>query len=134
VISIDLVADEARTYESLTGRSDYDLIRGGVEVLVNEARRDESAGAGMPSRWIVPRITRCDAVLDEIERFHDRWLLFAGACVIDAPPQSMSGPRIEALPLPRLARRRLELLHRRMDLRHGVITEPPVRCTMEVGA
>lgn len=134
VISIDLVADEARTYESLTGRGDYDLIRSGVEVLVNEARRDESAGAGMPSRWIVPRITRCDAVLDEIERFHDRWLLFAGACVIDAPPQSMSGPRIEALPLPRLARRRLELLHRTMDLRHGVITEPPARRTMEVGA
>ncbi|MCX5688873.1 MAG: hypothetical protein NTV94_03630, partial [Planctomycetota bacterium] len=134
VISVDLVADDAQTYESLTGIDCYESIRSGVELLVNSTRRDEAAGGGMPSRWIVPRITRRDAVLEQVERFYDRWLLFAGACVIDSPPESVAGPRIEALPLPRLARRRLELLHRTADLRQGTIAEPLQACIQEARA
>ncbi|MBL9000161.1 MAG: motility associated factor glycosyltransferase family protein [Phycisphaerae bacterium] len=88
VISIDMHTetgwDEARITE-------------GVDHLL----RSSPAGAcGLPARWIVPRITRRDAVYGEIERFYDRWLLAAGACVIDPLEHASEGERISPLPPP----------------------------------
>ena len=63
----------------------------------------------MPTPWIVPRITRCDAVYEEIESFYDRWLVLAGAAVIDplpVPAAAQAEGRIRPLPKPAGAARR----------------------------
>jgi hypothetical protein len=57
---------------------------------------------GRPHPWIVPRITRCDAVYEEIERFHDRWLMVAGSASIDPLPNAIAGQRIAPMPKPKL--------------------------------
>jgi len=116
VISLDLIADTPETYKAVSGRDDYVAVREAVELLIRESRVDEAAGGGLPSRWIVPRITRREACLDELQPFHDRWLLVAGASVIDPPPDDLATARIGALPLPRLAQLRRELTHARIDL------------------
>jgi hypothetical protein len=117
VISLDLIADSPETFRAVTGRSDFEATRHAAERLVNAARAEEASGAGMPGRWIVPRITRTEATLDELETFYDRWLLFAGACVIDAPAASQATARIASLPIPSLAQRRLAKFRLVRDLR-----------------
>ncbi len=124
VISLDLAADTEETYRLITDREDFAATREGGELLVCSARDGESDGSRLPSRWIVPRVTRCDAVLDELESFYDRWLMFAGACVIDPPRTDVVNERIAPLPLPALAAERARRLWASIDLRQGVIVEP----------
>ena len=116
VVSVDLVADSPATYAAITDRDDFDAVRSAMELLVRESRADEAEGGGLPSRWIVPRITRREECLDELETFHDRWLLLAGASVIDPPALDAATPRIGPLPVPRMARLRRDLTHVRIDL------------------
>jgi hypothetical protein len=97
VVSVDLYANDARTYATRAGVAHFDRVQSALAELI--ARRD----AERPEMWIVPRMTRCDAVLDQIEAFYDHWLLAAGACVIDRPVTTLGERRVEPLPLPRLA-------------------------------
>jgi hypothetical protein len=69
-------------------------------------------------------VRRCEAVLDEIEDFYNRWLMFAGACVIDPPASEAIGERIAHLPLPALAAERMLRLAASVDLRQGILLEP----------
>ncbi|MDX2116278.1 MAG: 6-hydroxymethylpterin diphosphokinase MptE-like protein [Planctomycetota bacterium] len=96
VVSVDLLASKAATYEALTGRASFDACLRATEALLG-ARRIER---GVPATWVVPRITRRDAVYEEIEAFFDRGLLFAGACVIDPLERPEAGARIGPLALP----------------------------------
>lgn len=97
VISVDLLAHDPRTYQTITGVDAYALARGNLEALL-ERRAAMAHGFGSP--WIVPRITRCDAVYEQIEPFYAEWVMRAGACVIDALPRAQTGERIAPLPLP----------------------------------
>ncbi|MFI4898867.1 MAG: 6-hydroxymethylpterin diphosphokinase MptE-like protein [Phycisphaerales bacterium JB059] len=99
VISVDLLATSARTYERLTGSSRFDAVERGVKRMV-EIRRESGLLEGMERPWIVPRITRCEASLAEIERFHDTWIMACGASVIDPPASTSAGARIGPLPAP----------------------------------
>jgi hypothetical protein len=99
VISVDLLATSARTYERLTGSSRFDAVEGGVKRMI-EIRREAGLLEGMERPWIVPRITRCEASLAEIERFHDTWIMACGASVIDPPVSVAPGERIGPLPVP----------------------------------
>jgi hypothetical protein len=114
IISIDLMAESAPTYRAVMGADLFQRVRANAEYLVT--RRDEApAPSGVRLPWIVPRITRCEATLAEIEPFFDRWILCAGAAVIDPLPGPIAGERIEPLPVPpaaasRLARERLVVL------------------------
>jgi hypothetical protein len=86
----------------------YAKARANLEYLVT--RRDDRAGGasgGVRLPWIVARTTRCEATLPELEAFFDRWLLGAGAAVIDAMPAPAPGERIEPLPVPAAAARRM---------------------------
>jgi hypothetical protein len=103
VISVDLMAETAQTYRGLMGADVYHLARGNLERLLHA----QGKAGGLPVPWIVPRITRCDATYAEIEPFFDRWTLAAGAAVIDALPDSLPGQRIEPLPRPTEAARRM---------------------------
>ena len=106
VVSVDLMATTHQTYRTVMGLDLFDRARDATVVAIGaaSARRDAS---GLCPVWIVPRITRCEATLAEIEPFYDHWLTAAGACVIDALPRSVARERIAPLPLPlaALARR-----------------------------
>lgn len=94
VLSVDLLADTPETYQRITGLAEHARVVENVECLL--APRDGGRGPA----WIVPRLTRCDAVYREIERFYDRWLMRAGWCVIDPAPRAIEGERIAPLPRP----------------------------------
>jgi len=102
VLSVDLLAHSATTYTALTGLDRFDEVRSNLLALLESVERP----AGLPQRWIVPRITRCDAALGEIEQFFDEWIMRAGWAVIDPAPRAQE--RAAPLPAPPLARRRLE--------------------------
>jgi pyruvate-formate lyase-activating enzyme len=99
VVSIDLMASRRETYARIMGVDAFDRVTANLERLL-ASRRPRSAAAGIPTPWIVPRLTRCDAVYEEIEAFYDAWLSRCGHCVIDPLPRTVRGERIEPLPLP----------------------------------
>lgn len=107
VISVDLMAESPSAYRAVMGADLFERARTNLLRLL-ELRAARPARGGLPVPWIVPRITRCDAVYEEIEPFFDRWLMAAGAAVIDPLPAPIPGQRIEPLPLPAPAARRLE--------------------------
>ncbi|MEM1186038.1 MAG: 6-hydroxymethylpterin diphosphokinase MptE-like protein [Planctomycetota bacterium] len=101
VISVDMLATEPATYASLVGHDLYERTKSRLEALL-KARPTGPGGLRTP--WIVPRITRCDEVYTELERFYDGWLMIAGAALIDPMPAvADEHRRIRALPLPTTA-------------------------------
>jgi hypothetical protein len=100
VVSVDCIAGAAETYEALTGRAAFDTMMTNIDTLL-AARKPRG---GLLTPWIVPRITRRDAVYAEIESFFDKAMLVAGWGVIDPSPAPIAGDRIEPLPLPAAAR------------------------------
>lgn len=104
VVSIDMHADRAETYKKLRGIDLFNQVRERTVQLL-EARR--TLDEGLVNQWIVPRITRRDEVYGEIESFYDRWIMAAGAAVIDALGAPIEGQRIEPLPVPAMVAKRL---------------------------
>ncbi len=107
VVSVDLVAEDATTYAKLAGLDVFSAVRENFGRLI--AGRTALPG-GVFTPWIVPRLTRRDAVYTHVESFFDRNLLGLGWAVIDPLPGPVAGERIAPLPRPALARRR-ESLH-----------------------
>jgi hypothetical protein len=104
VVSVDLVAEDAATYASLAGEDSFAQVRGNLAALLQS--RTPEGRSGLASCWVVPRITRRDAVYEHIENFFDYWTLMLGCAVIDPLPGPIPGERIAPLPLPALAARR----------------------------
>ncbi|MCW5754521.1 MAG: DUF115 domain-containing protein [Phycisphaeraceae bacterium] len=107
IISIDLLAHSRAVYARVAGLDLFGRARENTEQLVQGARRRWSAAGGFGIPWVVPRLTRCEAVAEEIEPFYDYWLGMCGAAVIDALPRAVRGERFAPLPLPAAAQRRL---------------------------
>ena len=102
LISVDLMADSREGYKAVMGIDRFEEARGNVEYLL-EKRGPLGAGRGP---WIVPRMTRCDSVYADVRGFYDRWIIAAGAAVIDPLPLVVPGNRIAPLPRPdRVVRR-----------------------------
>ncbi len=99
IVSVNLMAQSATIYEQLMG---VDGFRRALEHLDALLKR-RTTFEGLPSLWVAPRITRCDAVYEELETFYDKWLLLAGAAVIDPLPNAAPDQRITPLALPRPA-------------------------------
>ncbi|MEL6796321.1 MAG: hypothetical protein AAFO89_05800, partial [Planctomycetota bacterium] len=113
-ISIEIVANDAYTYQLLTGRDGFDRSRENISALI-AARADRAPADGVPLPWLVARITRRDAIYEHIDALYDRWMLACGAAVLDPLPEPIAGERIEPLPVPsaveeRLARRELVVM------------------------
>jgi len=104
IISADMLADDELTYSQVTGRDDYHRARKSLLRMIQG--RDVVGGLAFP--WIAPRITRRDAVYEQIESFYDEWIRTAGTCVIDPLPAPIEGERISPLPVPDEVRDRLE--------------------------
>ncbi len=96
VVSVDAASDDDATFMGLEGWDGARVVRAGIEHLLEHRGTWEGSG-GLPRLWVVPRITRRDEVLDQLESFYDRWLLLAGAAVIDPAPVSHAG-RLRPLP------------------------------------
>ncbi|MFN0132082.1 MAG: 6-hydroxymethylpterin diphosphokinase MptE-like protein [Phycisphaerales bacterium] len=129
VISIDLAAETPETYRAIMGADLFATVRANIESLVRW-RTERPAPGGLPRPWIVPRIARCDTVYAEIEPFFDRWLLAAGAAVIDPMPRAVPGERIEPLAPPDAAAQRLK--HSRvLVLSDGRVPSDPADLTPE---
>jgi hypothetical protein len=107
VISVNVMAGTPETYRQIMGVDRFAQVHANLErLLEGRAKRNQDAGSVLPTPWIVPRITRCDAAYEEIEQVYDRWLMVAGACVIDSLPggkdieQGAAVDRIRPLPPP----------------------------------
>lgn len=121
VLSVDLPSENDETYRSIIGRDLLDLSRANLELLVT--LRGDAPQRGIPMPWIVPHITRQDAVYEELEGFYDRWLMRCGACVVESPTADGKQERLRALELPVSARNRFEATRLRIDAR-GVVSRP----------
>ena len=55
-------------YRDLMGVDRFEHASRSLEALM-AMRRERPVAGGMPLPWIVPRITRCDRVYDELEAF-----------------------------------------------------------------
>lgn len=103
-ISFDYVSDAPSTCELLTGRQGFADAHAALAQLIDE-RNDRPRLDDVHSPWVVTRLTRRDAVYEEIEPLYDRWTMATGAAVIDPLPDAVAGERIEPFELPRLAAR-----------------------------
>jgi hypothetical protein len=63
---------------------------------------------GLPNMWVVPRLTRRDAMYDKLEDLYDAWLMRTGACVIEPLAEAIEGERIAPLPIPAAVMQRRE--------------------------
>ncbi|GAB4550242.1 MAG: hypothetical protein Tsb0013_11880 [Phycisphaerales bacterium] len=109
IVSVDCVSTRRNAYARLTGVDALEDVLAHLERLLTE----RTFAGGMPTTWVVPRITKRDDTYEDIEAFYDTWLVRAGACVIDPLPAPIAGERIGPLPVPeraleRLGRRRLQ--------------------------
>jgi len=96
VLSVDVLADTQSTYHTMTAQSTFETLLDHMQTLFNT--RTSTPGI-LPSPWIVPRITRCDATYPDIQGFYDRWLTVCGSAVIDPPKLNTEG-RIQPLRIP----------------------------------
>ncbi|MFI4873204.1 MAG: motility associated factor glycosyltransferase family protein [Phycisphaerales bacterium JB061] len=104
VISVDYVSERESTCELLTGRQGFGKAHEALTSLIHH-RNTLDRLDDLHSPWVVVRLTRRDAIYEEIEPLYDRWMMSSGAAVIDPLPEAIAGERIEPIDLPRLARR-----------------------------
>jgi hypothetical protein len=88
VVSVELHADRAATYETMMGCPRFTDVLSNLERLVHA--RPSLAGspgwAALALPWVVPRLVRCRETYEDINSFYDRWQHQLGTCVIDASP------------------------------------------------
>lgn len=85
-ISIDLHGESADSYRNIMGVDGFDSLRGQVDALLNARTQRAGDPNALALPWIVPRLCRCRASLDDLRNFCDRWLHYAGAVMIDPIP------------------------------------------------
>jgi hypothetical protein len=100
ILSVDILAEQSETYKSLTGQDRLEDVYARVQTIFDELRSGFRDGSQSGDVWFVPRMTRCDAVYNEIESFYDKWLMLCGSAVLDPLPQRVSNQRIQRLPIP----------------------------------
>lgn len=98
VLSVDVLADTESTYHTMTGQNTFETLLDTMQTLFNTRSSTPSI---LPTPWIVPRITRCDATYPDIQGFYDRWLTVCGCAIIDPhPPKLNTEDRIKPLYIP----------------------------------
>ena len=88
VVSVDLNADRAATYEAMMGHGGFRAVLDNLFRLM-ESRTllaGPDVASGFTAPWIVPRLQRCVETHEDIDSFFDRWTHTLSAAVIDAPP------------------------------------------------
>ncbi|MEM9064936.1 MAG: 6-hydroxymethylpterin diphosphokinase MptE-like protein [Planctomycetota bacterium] len=99
LVSFDLFSMSPELYAVITGDTDH------ADRVARARSLIAARSAGLP--WTMARITRCDAVYEEIESFYAQWSVEASWAAIDPMPTAIRGDRIAPLPLPRITSDRL---------------------------
>jgi hypothetical protein len=81
IVSVNLNADTAPTYERLMGVDGHGRVIQNIEWLLNHRRN--RARPGLP--WIVPRFIKVAENVHELENFFDRWVYYCGHAVVESP-------------------------------------------------
>ncbi|MCA9300086.1 MAG: hypothetical protein KDA28_13530, partial [Phycisphaerales bacterium] len=89
VISVDIGGARPETVRTMLGVDHLDRVTTAIDHLIEQ-----------DVCWVVPRLTRCDETMPDIEGFYDHWMMRTGACVIDALPIALPEARIARLPIP----------------------------------
>ncbi|MGP1310845.1 MAG: hypothetical protein ACTS27_11665, partial [Phycisphaerales bacterium] len=113
VVSVEMHADSAEAYAAATGHDGFAAALKSLEALA-------SAVAGIPydkRPWIVPRMTKRDEAVHDVESFVDKWTLVFGHAALDPRTDAPDSARIRALPLPPAAAARFVRERRVIDLR-----------------
>lgn len=103
ILSVDVLAENKEAYSALTGVDRLDDVYSRIQGIFDVLRGDRSA-----TTWFVPRMTKCDAVYEEVEQFYSKWLMICGSAIIDAIPGRVSGQRIQRLPIPEVRQEQLD--------------------------
>jgi len=88
-VGVRLNADTPETYQLVMGVDAYKPVTRNLQHALNTINGHEGhrgPGAPMGKPWVVPRLAKTDATVEEMEPFFDRWLTFAGHAVIEACP------------------------------------------------
>ncbi len=102
VLSVDIVADNAQVYRTLTGVDGYERVFDRLQSIYDLTGSHESPV------WLAARLTRCDATLDQVESFYDKWLMLSGCAIIDPLPSFVRNQRVAQLPIPLWRNKQLE--------------------------
>jgi hypothetical protein len=88
VVTVDLHADRAATYQAMMGVDAFgDVIINIQYVLEHRRHLTETRGCNaLALPWIVPRLRRCSTTYEDIDTFFDRWQHLLGTAVIEPPP------------------------------------------------
>lgn len=95
VLSVDLLATDPATYAQLTGLDRHAAV---MNRLAEIASARSAGPGGLSAPWVMPRMTKCDATLEEVEGFYGSCLMAYGAAAIDPVPFGKGA--IRALPVP----------------------------------
>jgi len=88
IISVDLQADRAATYEQMMGDDMFERVLRNIEYLADHRTKltDHAGTAALALPWIVPHMQRRRETLDDIDTFFDRWMHILGTAVLEGPP------------------------------------------------
>ncbi len=81
VLSVNIHADTAATYQAMMGRDGFKQVLTNIEWLLNH--RGRASRPGLP--WIAPRFVKTAANVHELESFFDRWFYFCGHAIVESP-------------------------------------------------
>lgn len=98
-VSVDLFAAEAGLDAVLRGGPGFEAAALNLDQLIARPRDAQPW-------WVIPRLTRRDEVYAQVEAFHARALVLAGAAALDPLERPMLGARIQPLGKPIAAARR----------------------------
>ena len=117
ILSVDILAETRERYVGVCNADRLEAVYGQVQTIFDSMRSDSAC-----SMWFVPRLTRCDAVYEDIEAFFDKWLMLCGSAVIDPLPCDVDDQLVKALPNP--ARRNEQLTRSTLRVRcDGVVVD-----------
>lgn len=118
VVSVDLHADCAATYQAMMGCDRFGEVLENIQFLLEHRCRltDHAPAAAFALPWLVMRMQRCAETYNDIESFFDRWQHVLGTAVIEGWPGGIAkGDSIDAAVTPpqvetRARRRRVVVL------------------------
>jgi hypothetical protein len=95
VISVDLNADRAATYQTMMGCDRFKDVLMNIEYVLQRRQRltSQPGTAAIALPWVVPHLQRCAETYEDIDSFFDRWQHTLGCAVIADPPIGESGVR-----------------------------------------
>lgn len=88
VISVNLNADRAATYQQMMGADRFKEVLLNIEYLLEHRRKltQHPGTAAFALPWIVPHLQRCSETYEDIDTFFDRWQHTLGCAVVEGIP------------------------------------------------